>query len=208
MSKQSIMLAHWIADKEALMFALVSKQGTGSIFRIGGSLPSGLADPEQVVPKAWEDDSISRRAAGDEALKAVLIRVSLNLPYGHSIHVQNFIVQPGSFDLVASVVYELGNLIHTEDRKKHFTADQIKKEKVESPVLMRLCQVQHTFAGTGVAIGIMIWNFEKFATIIAGSRKWLRVLGGIVDELFHQYVEAFQGSFCHVLFNLGGKDCA
>jgi hypothetical protein len=31
--------------------------------------------------------------AGDEALKVVLIWVSLNLPYGHHIHVQNFTVQ-------------------------------------------------------------------------------------------------------------------
>ncbi len=35
--------------------------------------------------------------------------------------------------------------------------------------------------------------------IIAGSRKWLRVLGDSMDELFHQYFEACQGSFCHVL---------
>jgi hypothetical protein len=48
MSKQSIMLAHWIADKEALMFTLVSKQGTGIIFQVGGSLPPGWTDPEQV----------------------------------------------------------------------------------------------------------------------------------------------------------------
>jgi hypothetical protein len=48
MSKQAIMLAHWIADKEALMFALVGKQGTGSIFQVGGSLRSGWTHPEQV----------------------------------------------------------------------------------------------------------------------------------------------------------------
>jgi hypothetical protein len=48
MSNQTIMLAHWIADKEALMFTLGSKQVTGSTFRVGGSLPSGWTEPEQV----------------------------------------------------------------------------------------------------------------------------------------------------------------
>ncbi len=31
--------------------------------------------------------------AGDEALKVVFIQASLNLPYDHRIHVQNFTVQ-------------------------------------------------------------------------------------------------------------------
>jgi hypothetical protein len=35
---------------------------------------------------------------------------------------------------------------------------------------MRLCQVQHTFAGTGVAIEIMIWNFEVTRTMLPGVK--------------------------------------
>ncbi|KAH8940119.1 hypothetical protein BDL97_15G072500 [Sphagnum fallax] len=75
---------------------------------------------------------------GDEALKVILIQASLTLPYDHRIYVQNFtaqefgstivpsgiqasfpysftvnkFLQPGSFDLVASVVYELGEQLH------------------------------------------------------------------------------------------------
>ncbi|OAY84020.1 Translocon-associated protein subunit alpha [Ananas comosus] len=44
---------------------------------------------------------------GESTLKVVAIHASVHLPFDHHMFVQNLTVQPGSFDLVGSIVYEI-----------------------------------------------------------------------------------------------------
>jgi hypothetical protein len=60
----------------------------------------------------------------------------------------------------------------------------------------------------------MWWNQLLVATclVVCYYPCWIKEVvessGWQCGWVFHQYVEACQGSFCHVLFNLGGKDHA
>ncbi len=59
--------------------------------------------------------------------------LNTTLPRAHHHHLH---VCVRSIFLLWSVLFIIqGPFIHTYDKKKHFTANQIKKEKIESPML-------------------------------------------------------------------------
>ncbi|KAH8947579.1 hypothetical protein BDL97_11G049800 [Sphagnum fallax] len=151
---------------------------------------------------------------GDEALKVVFIQASLNLPYDHRIHVQNFTVQefgstivptgiqasfpytftvnkylqPGSFDLVASVVYELGEQLH----KSVFYNGTV--EVVEASGFVSGETVFLITLGLGLLGLLGMWVYSQVQRISKKSRRTKKVETGTRTSVDAASDEWLQGT--------------
>ncbi|XP_060176179.1 translocon-associated protein subunit alpha-like isoform X2 [Lycium barbarum] len=65
-------------------------------------------NPFKVVAAGEESELlVGMKNDGDSSLNIIAIQASIHLPFDHRYLVQNLSVQPGSFDLVGTIVYEI-----------------------------------------------------------------------------------------------------